>query len=93
VLVQVDKRRAPAEALKFCSRICKIVGFDNVPLAARQFTIPPAVLLALPPQPAGPPLQSFLEIDLIVTKQFAAPGMDFGVLNFVWPSTEPFSYQ
>ena len=65
----------------------------NVPLSARRFTIPPAVLLALPPQTGGPAGQSFLEVDLVITKQFTAPGVDIGTLNWVWPSPEPFSYQ
>jgi uncharacterized protein (TIGR03437 family) len=65
----------------------------NVPLAARRFTIPPAVLLALPPQPAGAPPQAQLEIDLIITKQFTAPGVDVGILNWVQSSIEQFSYQ
>ena len=63
----------------------------NVPLAAGRFTIPPAVLLALPPQGASP--QSILEIDLIVLKQFTAPGADVGTLSWVWPTILPFSYQ
>jgi hypothetical protein len=65
----------------------------NVPLVAGRFTIPPAVLLALPPQPAGAPPQAQLEIDLIITKQFTAPGVDVGILNWVQSSTEQFSYQ
>ena len=65
----------------------------NVPLAAGRFTIPPAVLLALPPQPAGAMPQAQLEIDLIITKQFTAPGVDVGNLNWVQSSTEQFSYQ
>jgi uncharacterized protein (TIGR03437 family) len=66
----------------------------NVPLAAGQFAIPPAVLLALPSQAgvAAPP-QAFLEVDLVITKQFTAPGVDTGLLNWVWPSVQPFSYQ
>jgi uncharacterized protein (TIGR03437 family) len=65
----------------------------NVPLAAGRFTIPPAVLLALPPQPAGANPQAQLEIDLVITKQFSAPGVDVGILNWVQSSTEQFSYQ
>lgn len=66
----------------------------NVPLAARRFTIPPAVLLALPPQPSGPAAgQSFLEVDLIITKPFTAPGADVGTITWVGPSIEPFNYQ
>ncbi len=67
--------------------------FCNVPLAAGRFTIPPAVLLALPPQPSGATPQAQLEIDLIITKQFTAPGVDVGTLNWVQPSIEQFSYQ
>jgi hypothetical protein len=65
----------------------------NVPLAAGRFTIPPAVLLALPPQPAGATPQAQLEIDLVITKQFTAPGVDVGTLTWVTPSPQPFSYQ
>jgi uncharacterized protein (TIGR03437 family) len=65
----------------------------NVPLAAGRFTIPPAVLLALPPQPSGATPQAQLEIDLIITKQFTAPGVDVGTINWVTPSIQQFSYQ
>lgn len=65
----------------------------NVPLAAGRFTVPPAILLALPPQPGGAMPQAQLEIDLIVTKQFTAPGIDLGIINWAWPNPEPFSYQ
>ena len=65
----------------------------NVPLAAGRFTIPPAVLLALPPQPSGVTPQAQLEIDLIITKPFMAPGVDVGTINWVTPSIEQFSYQ
>jgi hypothetical protein len=65
----------------------------NVPLEAGRFTIPPPVLLALPPQPSGAPPQAQLEIDLIITKQFMAPGVDVGTINWVTPSIEQFSYQ
>jgi len=65
----------------------------NVPLAARRFTIPPAVLLALPPQTSGATPQAQLEIDLIITKRFTAPGVDVGTIDWVMPSIELFSYQ
>jgi hypothetical protein len=65
----------------------------NVPLGAGRFTIPPAVLLALPSQPSGAMPQAQLEIDLIITKQFTAPGVDVGTINWVTPSIEQFSYQ
>lgn len=65
----------------------------NVPLAAQRFTIPPAVLLALPPRPNGAPPQSALEIDLTIIKQFTAPGIDVGILDWVQPNTQEFLYQ
>jgi len=37
--------------------------------------------------------QAALEIDLIITKQFTAPGVDVGILNWVQSSIEEFSYQ
>ena len=65
----------------------------NAPLAAQRFTIPPAVLLALPPQPVGGLPSGTLEIDLIITKQFTAPGADVGTINWIAASPQPFSYQ
>jgi hypothetical protein len=65
----------------------------NVPLAAGRFTIPPAVLLALPPQGGSATPLGELEIDLIITKQFTAPGVDVGTFNWVWPNPVTFSYQ
>ena len=65
----------------------------NVQLAAGRFTIPPAVLLALPAQPSGAPPQAVLEVDLIVRKAFTAPGADEGSITFVFGNPEPFSYQ
>jgi hypothetical protein len=65
----------------------------NVPLAAGRFTIPPAVLLALPPQESSASPRGELEIDLIITKPFTAPGADVGTFNWVWPNPFTFSYQ
>jgi len=65
----------------------------NVPLASGRFTIPPAVLLALPPQESSASPRGELEIDLIITKQFTAPGVDVGTFNWVWPNPFTFSYQ
>jgi hypothetical protein len=66
----------------------------NVALSAHQFAIPPAVLLALPSQTSlGAMPQSVLEIDLIITKAFSAPGIDVGVINFGDENTVEFSYQ
>jgi len=65
----------------------------NVPLAAGRFTIPPAVLLALPPQGASATPLGELEIDLIITRQFTAPGVDVGTFNWVWPNPFTFNYQ
>jgi hypothetical protein len=65
----------------------------NVPIAAGKFTIPPAVLLALPPQQSGVTSQAMLEVDVIVSQAFTAPGIDRGVANFVFGDAEPFSYQ
>jgi hypothetical protein len=67
--------------------------YCNVPLAAGRFTIPPAVLLALPAQPSGTATQSLLEVDLVINKGFTAPGADLGTISFVLQSIEPFSYQ
>jgi hypothetical protein len=64
-----------------------------VPIAAGKFTIPPAVLLALPPQQSGVTSQAMLEVDVIVSQAFTAPGIDRGVANFVFGDAEPFSYQ
>lgn len=65
-----------------------------VPLAAGQFRIPAQVLLALP-SPAifqGLP-QAALQVDLVITNPFAAPGLDVGTIHFVSQSTEAFFYQ
>lgn len=64
-----------------------------VPLAAHQFTIPPAVLLALPSQAgvAGMP-PAVLEVNLVISKQFTAPGLDVATINFVSENVEAFHY-
>jgi hypothetical protein len=64
-----------------------------VPLAAGQFTIPPAVLLALPVQPAGSTAQATLEVDLVISHPFTALGADVSWANFVTATQEVFSYQ
>ena len=65
----------------------------DVPLAAGRFTIPPAVLLALPSQAGLAMPQAQLEIDLVIAKPFTAPGADVGLINFFLTGPEPFSYQ
>jgi uncharacterized protein (TIGR03437 family) len=67
--------------------------FCYVPLAAGQFTIPPAVLLALPVQPAGSTAQATLEVDLVISRPFTAPGADVSWANSVTATKEVFSYQ
>jgi len=67
--------------------------FCNVPLEAGRFTIPPTVLLALPPQPAGSMPQAVLEVDLTINKSFTAPGVDVGTISFFFTNIEEFSYQ
>ena len=64
------------------------------PLAAGRFTIPPVVLLALPSQASlvGMP-QAELEVNLVISNPFTAPGIDIGAINFVFVGVEPFSYQ
>jgi uncharacterized protein (TIGR03437 family) len=65
----------------------------DVPLAAGRFTIPPAVLLALPSQAGSAMPQAQLEVDLVINKTFTAPGADQGFIDFVFTNVEPFSYQ
>ena len=66
----------------------------NVPLSAQQFAIPPAVLLALPSQASlGAMPQAVLEVNLIITKPFSAPGIDVGVINFDNENAVEFSYR
>ena len=65
----------------------------NVPLAAGRFTIPPAVLLALPSQASLAMPQAVLEVDLVITKPFTAPGTDVGLISFFFTGPEPFRYQ
>lgn len=65
----------------------------NVPLAAGRFTIPPAVLLALPSQAGLAMPQAQLEVDLIINKTFTAPGADLGMISLVLANAQPFSYQ
>lgn len=67
--------------------------FCYAPLAAGQFTIPPAVLLALPAQPSGSPAQATLEVDLVTGHPFTAPGVDVSWADFVTATQELFSYQ
>ena len=64
-----------------------------VPLSANQFAIPSAVLLALPSQAGLATPQAFLEVDLVITKPFSAPGIDVGMINFEDDNTIVFSYQ
>jgi hypothetical protein len=66
----------------------------NVALSAHQFTIPSAVLLALPSQASlGGMPQAILEVDLVITKPFSAPGIDVGAITFDQENTMEFSYQ
>ena len=66
----------------------------NVPLSAQQFAIPPAVLLALPSQASlGAMPQAVLEVSLIITKPFSAPGIDVGVIDFANENVVEFSYR
>jgi uncharacterized protein (TIGR03437 family) len=65
----------------------------NAPLAAGRFSIPPAVLLALPSQVGLAMPQAQLEVDLVINKTFTAPGADQGFIDFVFTNVEPFSYQ
>jgi uncharacterized protein (TIGR03437 family) len=70
--------------------------YCNVPLSAGQFTVPPAVLLALPPQPSGAALaigNSSLEVDLVVHQTFSAPGLDVAFINFTLQNIEAFQYE
>lgn len=62
----------------------------NVPISAGRFSIPPEVLLALPPQGST---AAYLEIDVIIQQDFTAPGADLGGISFVFGSAEPYSYQ
>lgn len=65
----------------------------NVPLAQGRFTIPPAVLLALPSQASLAAPQAQLEVDLLIYKSFTAPGSDQGTMLWVLGNAQPFSYQ
>ena len=68
--------------------------FCNVALSAQQFTIPPAVLLALPSQASlGAMPTAVLEVNLIINKPFSAPGIDLGAISFEIDSAVMFSYQ
>ena len=53
------------------------------PVAANQFTVPRAVLLALPPGGSGPPSGPFgtLSVSNITGQQFTAPGLDLGLVS------------
>lgn len=68
--------------------------FCSVVLAAHQFTIPPAVLLALPSQASlGGMPQAVLFANLVITEPFVAPGIDVGTINLAVQSGEAFSFQ
>jgi uncharacterized protein (TIGR03437 family) len=66
--------------------------YCNVPLAAGRFTIPPAVLLALPAT-VSYSAPGILEFDLVINQTFTAPGVDVGTVSFTLGSFETFSYQ
>jgi len=66
--------------------------YCNVPLAAGRFTIPPAVLLALPAT-VSYSAPGILEFDLVLNQPFTAPGIDVGTVNFTLGSFQAFSYQ
>jgi hypothetical protein len=66
--------------------------YCNVPLAAGHFTIPPAVLLALPAT-VSYSAPGALEPDLVINQTFTAPGVDVGTVSFTPGSSETFSYQ
>jgi len=53
------------------------------PVTAHQFTVPPAVLLALPPGGTGPQFAPFgtLSVSNITGQPFMAPGLDLGLLS------------
>lgn len=65
----------------------------NVALGAGRFTIPAAVLLALPQQQGVATPQATLEVDLIVQKTFSTPDVDLGFTRFIVLQVQPFSYQ
>ena len=65
----------------------------NVPLAPGRFTIPPAVLLALPSQAGLNKPQAQLEVDIAIIKTFTAPGADVGTISWVFGNPQDFSYQ
>lgn len=68
----------------------------NVPLSPGRFTVPSAVLLALPPQASAVNQDisiASLEVDIVISHSFAAPAVDFGTINFIFQNLEPFSYQ
>ena len=65
----------------------------SVPLAQGQFTIPPAVLLALPSQQGVATPQAQLEVALIVSNNFSAGGADISTVDFISGISEVFSYE
>ena len=64
----------------------------KAPLSPGRFAIPAAVLLALPSQAGVAMPFSELELDLVITKAFTAPGMDVGFINFDLADAETFLY-
>ncbi|HXP87332.1 MAG TPA: hypothetical protein VN841_21545 [Bryobacteraceae bacterium] len=62
------------------------------PLAAGRFTVPPAVLLALPAT-VSYSAPGILEFDLVLNQTFTAPGVDVGTVSFTLGSSQTFSYQ
>ena len=65
----------------------------NVPLAQGRFNIPPAVLLALPSQAGLATPQAQLEVDLVISSMFTAPGADVGGFTWFLGGAQPFNYQ
>ncbi len=65
----------------------------NAQLAPGRFTIPPAVLLAMPSQAGLAMPQAVLEVDLVINKALTAPGSDQGTIVFTLSNPQQFSYQ